>query len=252
MLTLTYLLINYLFDLIFIFIGVTPFLLQLWKDSRLKGPVVQARASFFSIGCMFAPIIFFGLLVDLKVPVSCNTLDTVNDSSTDVTIAFNQMVNISHTTRDHREILIDNSTTGCFAMNPKIKMAQWSFAVNGAMILIPFVFFLYSFLSSHTTRLQKVNASNANINQSETSGLSDKFLLKLFVVSVMVLIFLNGVAMGTLLQYLQTFATLFLGWEVKTAALLNFVVGCMFAMECQLLSVVLLQCLFQPFSKRNT
>ena len=41
----------------------------------------------------------------------------------------------------------------------------------------------------------------------------------------MLMIFVNGMSLGSLLQYLQTFATLFLGWEVKMAALLNFALG---------------------------
>ena len=112
----------------------------------------------------------------------------------------------------------------CYVVNPLVYLATWSFVISGAMFAVPCCLLAFVSFLSQKTKLKHIKIATVNKN-SESSGMSSKILSKLFVCCTMMFTFFYAITVGTFLQYLQTFATSQLGWEVKTAALLNVVVG---------------------------
>ena len=211
--------------------GCSPFILQLWKGNKLKAPVLEAKILFFSIGYVLAPIIFIGLLADVKLQVSCDYANVsailaANDSYLQMNVS-NFSSDASTTVQD---ILRNNVTISCFAASPEVSLAKWSFVISGALFTIPCGLFAIASVSSQTTRLYENDKKKVVTNDSATNkNKSDKTFGKIFTItfvsSVIMLIFANGASLGTLLQHLQTFATQYIGWKVKKAAILNSIVG---------------------------
>ena len=189
---------------------------------------MQARTAFFSSSSMLAPIMFIGLLVDLKVPIACEFKDTNFTMTTRIDYQISEITKYASTTSEisHNDVININTTNGCYAINPQVSLAKWSFLLSGVISAIPSgIMIIAIFWSQQRVKLEKKIYFSLESDASEISGMSKKNVTALFFCCTVIMTFSNGFAQGTLLQYLQTFVTEFIGWEVKTAALLNFAFG---------------------------
>ena len=181
---------------------------------------MQIKTTFFSISYMLAPIILFGFLVDLKVLVQC---DPTIMNATFTTNSDFRTANINHITTSTNHNISSNITNDCYEVNPRVYLAKWSFVISGAMFVVPCCLLVFVSFFSQRTKLRQLKIMYTSLDNLEVtdSDMTSEILSKKFFCCTVLLTFFNAVAVGSFLQYLQSFATLHIGWEVEIAALLK-------------------------------